>query len=77
MLEFYKIKTRKLLRHKQRNMQLLDAKCCNLQHPNYYVLNFIVYSYLQNTSLLVVVICFKFIELVIELMMMKIMCLHQ
>ena len=36
-LEFFRIKMRKLLRHKQRNMQLLDAKFCSLQHPTHII----------------------------------------
>ena len=34
-LEFYRIKVWKLLRHKQENVQLHDAKFCSLQHPTH------------------------------------------
>ena len=34
-VEFYEIFTQKLLRHKQKNLQLCCVTCSSLQHPNY------------------------------------------
>ena len=48
-LEFYRIKTQKLLRHKQRNVQLHNLKCRSLQHPSYEFLR-IKYNQLRDSE---------------------------
>ena len=57
-LEFYRRKLQKLLRHKQRNLQLNVAKCRSLQHPNYILFEMV-------NSLIWIICCYNTVTYVL------------